>query len=85
MYHIPVKTERRDILPERRRQKSSTGVYHVIVKGIARENNFGQTREKLYFKKVINIFKQMNYSEYESEQFKKFNEELDALLKERMK
>ena len=38
-----------------------------------------------YFKKVINIFKQMNYSEYESEQFKKFNEELDALLKERMK
>lgn len=53
VYHIPVKTERRDILPERRRQKSSTGVYHVIVKGIARENNFGQTREKLYFKKVI--------------------------------
>ena len=38
-----------------------------------------------YFKKVINIFKQMNYSEYESEPFKKFNEELDALLKERMK
>ena len=37
-----------------------------------------------YFKKMINIFKQMNYSEYESEQFKKFNQELDALLKERM-
>ena len=33
-----------------------------------------------YFKKMINIFKQMNYSEYESEQFKKFNEQLDALI-----
>ncbi len=36
-----------------------------------------------YFKKMINIFKQMNYSEYESEQFKKFNDQLDALLAER--
>ena len=38
-----------------------------------------------YFKKMINIFKQMNYSEYESEQFHKFNDELDALLKEKTK
>ena len=37
-----------------------------------------------YFKKMINIFKQMNYSEYESDQFKKFNTELDELLKERI-
>ena len=29
-----------------------------------------------YFKRVINVFKQMNYSEFESEQFRKFNEEL---------
>ena len=36
------------------------------------------------FKKMINIFKQMNYSEYESDQFKKFNTELDELLKERI-
>ena len=36
-----------------------------------------------YFKQMINIFKQMNYSEYESEQFKKFNDQLDALLAER--
>ena len=36
-----------------------------------------------YFKKMINIFKQMNYSEYESEQFKKFNDQLDALIAER--
>ena len=37
-----------------------------------------------YFKQMINIFKQMNYSEYESDQFKKFNDQLDALLAERM-
>ncbi|MDH6357848.1 V-type ATP synthase subunit A [Parabacteroides sp. PF5-9] len=36
-----------------------------------------------YFKNMINLFKQMNYSEYESEQFKKFNIQLDELLKER--
>ena len=33
---------------------------------------------------MINIFKQMNYSEYESDQSKKFNTELDELLKERI-
>ena len=38
-----------------------------------------------YFKKMINLFKQMNYSTYESEQFQRFNAELDALLKERTK
>ena len=37
-----------------------------------------------YFKQMINVFKQMNYSEYESDQFKKFNDQLDALLAERM-
>ena len=31
-----------------------------------------------YFKQMINVFKQMNYSEYESDQFKKFNDQLDA-------
>lgn len=38
-----------------------------------------------YFKKMINIFKQMNYSEYESAQFNKFNAELDTLLDGRTK
>ncbi len=38
-----------------------------------------------YFKNMINIFKQMNYSEYESEQFKHFDAELDKLLAERVK
>ena len=37
-----------------------------------------------YFKKMINIFKQMNYSEYESDQFKKFNVDLENLLAERI-
>ena len=44
-------------------------------------NTFLEVME--YFKKMINIFKQMNYSEYESEQFKKFNDQLDALIAER--
>lgn len=33
-----------------------------------------------YFKKMINIFKQMNYSEYKSEPFKQFDAQLDELL-----
>ena len=37
-----------------------------------------------YFKKMINICKQMNYSEYQSEAFKQHNTELDELLKERI-
>ena len=36
-----------------------------------------------YFKNIINIFKQMNYSEYKSESFEKFNKQLGGLLKEK--
>ena len=36
-----------------------------------------------YFKNMINIFKQMNYSEFKSEQFNKFNNRLEELIKER--
>ncbi|MCD8177688.1 MAG: V-type ATP synthase subunit A [Tannerellaceae bacterium] len=36
-----------------------------------------------YFKNMINLFRQMNYSVYESEQFNNFNEQLDALVAER--
>ena len=36
-----------------------------------------------YFKRVINIFKQMNYSLYQSDDFKKYETELDAIIKER--
>ncbi|HPF52618.1 MAG TPA: V-type ATP synthase subunit A [Draconibacterium sp.] len=35
-----------------------------------------------YFKKIINVFKQMNYSEFHSPQFKKFEEELESIIKE---
>ncbi len=38
----------------------------------------------VFFKEVINIYKQMNYSEFESESFKKYESNLDSLLKERM-
>ena len=35
-----------------------------------------------YFKNMINVFKQMNYSVFNSEQFQKFDNQLDQLLKE---
>ena len=38
----------------------------------------------VFFKEVINIYKQMNYSEFQSEEFKKHESKLDSLLKERM-
>ncbi len=36
-----------------------------------------------YFKRIINLYKQMNYSEFESEKFNKFSRELEEVLKER--
>ncbi|WP_421753554.1 V-type ATP synthase subunit A [Croceimicrobium sp.] len=33
-----------------------------------------------FYKKVINLFKQMNYSDFQSKDFSKFNTELDALF-----
>ncbi|MFC4666461.1 V-type ATP synthase subunit A [Falsiporphyromonas endometrii] len=38
-----------------------------------------------YFKKLINIFKQMNYSEFKSDDFNKFYDELQKLVAERIK
>jgi V/A-type H+-transporting ATPase subunit A len=37
-----------------------------------------------YFKKVINILRQMNYSEFESDKFKEFEKQHEELLKERI-
>jgi len=37
-----------------------------------------------YFKQIINLFKQMNYSDFESEKFVRHEQELEELLKERM-
>ena len=36
-----------------------------------------------YYKKIINILKQMNYSEFHSTKFKKFEKELQEIIKER--
>jgi V/A-type H+-transporting ATPase subunit A len=36
-----------------------------------------------YFRKVINLFKQMNYLEFQCDEFKKRESELDVLIEER--
>lgn len=36
-----------------------------------------------YFKRIINLYKQMNYSEFKSEKFNKYSRELDEVLNER--
>jgi V/A-type H+-transporting ATPase subunit A len=33
-----------------------------------------------FFKKVINLMKQMNYAEFESDDFKKYEQELDEMM-----
>ncbi|WP_075601737.1 V-type ATP synthase subunit A [Saccharicrinis aurantiacus] len=38
----------------------------------------------VYFKRIINTFKQMNYSEWESDTFKTYSEELEGIIKERL-
>ncbi len=45
-------------------------------------DNFNEVSD--CFKKMINILKQMNYSEYQSEAFKKFNADLETMIKERI-
>ena len=36
-----------------------------------------------FYKNLINLFKQMNYAEYQSEQFKQYDSQIDALVAER--
>jgi V/A-type H+-transporting ATPase subunit A len=45
-------------------------------------DNFSEIMD--YFKKIVNILRQMNYSEFESESFRQFETELEALVKERV-
>ena len=40
--------------------------------------NFTNVSE--YFKKLINLFRQMNYSEFKSDKFNEYDKEIDALL-----
>jgi V/A-type H+-transporting ATPase subunit A len=37
-----------------------------------------------FYKRIINVFKQMNYAEFKSEQFKKYEEELQDIMNERL-
>jgi len=37
----------------------------------------------LYFKRIINALKQMNYSKFETEEFRKFEKELETIVEER--
>lgn len=53
-------------MPNKRRQESSTGFYHVIVKGINKERIYDQYRERSYFKRII------------SKHFKKYQVEIYA-------
>jgi V/A-type H+-transporting ATPase subunit A len=47
------------------------------------EMKFGSFEETaVWFKKVINICRQMNYSQFESEQFNNYQKELDKMLKD---
>jgi V/A-type H+-transporting ATPase subunit A len=53
-----------------------TGICHTDFKF----NGFTEVAD--YFKRLINLFKQMNYSEFKSERFESYNRQLDELLKE---
>ena len=44
-------------------------------------DNFVEVSE--YFKKVINLCKQMNYSEFHSADFENYKQQLDVLLSEK--
>jgi len=45
-------------------------------------DNFNEVSE--YFKRLINLFKQMNYSEFKSDNFYDFGKQVDALVQERV-
>ncbi len=63
------------------RQKYMMNIVINIVKDSYDFDSFDEVNK--YFRQVINILKQMNYSKYESEEFNKFEKQLEALLEER--
>lgn len=65
------------------RQKNMLDMVMNICKTEFEFNDFVEVME--YFKRVINICKQMNYSEFESDQFKKYQNELTDILEEKKK
>ncbi|MFW5754998.1 MAG: V-type ATP synthase subunit A [Tangfeifania sp.] len=68
--------------PMKRQQYMLNKVLNVVGKEFS-FNNFEEVGS--YFKKVINEFKQMNYSEFESEKFKRHEEELEKIISEQSK
>jgi V/A-type H+/Na+-transporting ATPase subunit A len=57
---------------------------NIIINIVKDQYNFESFEEvNKYFRQVINLLKQMNYSKYESDEFKKFEQQLNALLEER--
>src|SRR6056297_3654735 len=68
--------------PMKRQQYMLNKVLNVVGKEFS-FNNFEEVGS--YFKKVINEFKQMNYSEFESEKFKRHEEELEKMISEQSK
>ena len=55
----------------------------LILEICAREFKFQGFEEcRKYFKEIINILRQMNYSEFESENFRNYREKLDNILSE---
>jgi V/A-type H+-transporting ATPase subunit A len=67
--------------PIKRQQYMLTKVLDVTELGF-RFENFEAVGN--YFKQIINLFKQMNYSEFQSAQFIKYEVDLQKLLKERL-
>jgi V/A-type H+-transporting ATPase subunit A len=68
--------------PMKRQQYMLSRVLDVVGKEFS-FNNFEEVGG--YFKEVINEFKQMNYSEFESEKFKRHEEELEKRISEQSK
>ncbi|MCG2713080.1 MAG: V-type ATP synthase subunit A [Candidatus Omnitrophica bacterium] len=63
------------------RQKYMMDVIYNICKADFKFENFDKVAD--YFKKIINLIKQMNYSKFQEEEFKKFEDELQSTVMER--
>jgi len=65
------------------RQKYMLGLVLEVVRADFNFDSFEEVNP--YFKRIINGFKQMNYSEFQSESFKKYEEEIRQIMNERKK
>jgi V/A-type H+-transporting ATPase subunit A len=63
------------------RQRYMIDRIYTICKTEFRFDTFGEVA--LYFKRIINQIKQMNYSAFGQEEFKKYEDELDSIVMER--